>query len=92
MTTKEVGIRSTPLEDLYIILADAEDLEGMVANDPGAQRIITEIQINPLVGWIWYGGIVLTIGSLIALWPAAEVRKRTAAAAKAAEEPVGAAV
>ncbi|MGD2121940.1 MAG: heme lyase CcmF/NrfE family subunit [Gemmatimonadota bacterium] len=87
MTTKEVGIRSTFLEDLYIILADAEDLEGIVNNDPGAQRIVAEIQVNPLVGWIWYGGIVLTIGSLIALWPAAEVRKRSAA--PVSEEPAG---
>ena len=89
MTTKEVGIRSTFLEDLYIILADAEDLDGIIQNDPGAQRIVAEIQVNPLVGWIWYGGIVLTIGSLIALWPAAEVRKRSASTVT--EDPVGAA-
>jgi cytochrome c-type biogenesis protein CcmF len=86
MRSTEVGIRSTPLEDLYIILADAEDLEGIIANDPGAQRIVAEIQVNPLVGWIWYGGIILTIGSLIALWPAAEVRKRSAVTV--AEDPV----
>ena len=54
--TTEVGIRSTPLEDLYVILADVEDIEGIVANDPGAQQIVAEVQVNPLVGWIWYGG------------------------------------
>jgi cytochrome c-type biogenesis protein CcmF len=72
----EVGIRSTPLEDLYVILADVEDFEGMVGNDPNAQRIVVQVMVNPLVGWIWYGGVVLTIGSLIALWPAAEARRR----------------
>jgi cytochrome c-type biogenesis protein CcmF len=72
----EVGIRSVFLEDLYVILAEVEDLEGIINNDPGAQRIVAEVQVNPLVGWIWYGGVILTIGALIALWPAAEVRRR----------------
>jgi cytochrome c-type biogenesis protein CcmF len=94
----EVGIRSTPLEDLYVILGDVEDFEGIVNNDPGAQRIVAEVQVNPLVGWIWYGGVVMTIGSLIALWPAAEVRRRagegaqgsTAGVAEPVAEPVSA--
>jgi cytochrome c-type biogenesis protein CcmF len=72
----EVGIRSTPVEDLYVILADVEDFEGMVGNNPDAQRIVVQVMVNPLVGWIWYGGVILTIGSLIALWPTAEVRRR----------------
>ncbi len=88
MSTKEVGVRSTLLEDLYVILAEAEDFEGIVANDPGAQRIIVEVQVNPLVGWIWYGGVILTIGALIGLWPAAEVRKRpTSQSAGDSEKP-----
>jgi cytochrome c-type biogenesis protein CcmF len=79
----EVGIRSTPLEDLYVILADVEDFEGIVANDPDAQRIVAEVQVNPLVSWIWYGGVIITIGSLIALWPTAEVRRRAGEEAEA---------
>ena len=82
----EVGIRSTPMEDLYVILADVEDFEGVVANDPGAQRIVVQVMVNPLVPWIWYGGIVITIGSLIALWPAAEaVRRRRTLVAEGGE-------
>ena len=76
MPSTEVGIRSTPLEDLYVILAEVADSEGVVANNPDAQRIIAEVQINPLVGWIWYGGVILTIGSLIAMWPTADVRRK----------------
>jgi cytochrome c-type biogenesis protein CcmF len=75
----EVGIRSTPAEDLYVILADVEDLQGMMGNDPDAQRIVVQVMVNPLVGWIWYGGVILTVGSLIALWPAAEAKRRSAA-------------
>jgi cytochrome c-type biogenesis protein CcmF len=77
-TVTEVGIRSTPVEDLYVILADVEDFEGMVGNNPDAQRIVVQVMVNPLVGWIWYGGVIITIGSLIALWPGAEARKRAA--------------
>jgi cytochrome c-type biogenesis protein CcmF len=75
----EVGIRSTAVEDLYVILADVEDLEGMVSNDPDAQRIVVQVMVNPLVGWIWYGGVIITIGALVALWPAAEARRRSEA-------------
>ncbi|MEE8146153.1 MAG: heme lyase CcmF/NrfE family subunit [Longimicrobiales bacterium] len=66
----EVGIYSTPLEDVYVILANADDLvAGAYENDPRAQRATFEFKINPLVGWIWYGGLVLTIGALITMWP-----------------------
>ena len=82
----EVGIRSTPLEDLYVILADVEDFEGIIANDPDAQRIVAQVMVNPLVGWIWYGGVIITIGSLIALWPAAEIRKRVGVVAESSQE------
>jgi len=85
-TVTEVGIRSTPLEDLYVILADVEDMEGVVANDPDAQRIVAQVMVNPLVGWIWYGGVIITVGALIALWPGVEVRGRSKAAAT--PEPV----
>ncbi len=79
----EVGIRTTPLEDLYLILADVEDFEGVVANDPDAQRIMVQVMLNPLVAWIWFGGVVLTIGCLIALWPSPEVvRRREVSAAE----------
>ena len=68
----EVGIRSTPLEDLYVILESVEDLQGMVRNEAGSQRATLKVLVNPLVGWIWYGTILLTVGTLIALWPGQE--------------------
>ena len=83
----EVGIRSTPMEDLYVILADVEDFDGIVANDPDAQRIVVQVMVNPLVPWIWYGGVIITIGSLIALWPAAEVVRRRRVLAVEEESP-----
>jgi len=68
----EVGIRSTLLEDLYVILESVADLQGMARNEAGSQRATIKVLVNPLVGWIWYGCIVLTVGTLIALWPGQE--------------------
>jgi cytochrome c-type biogenesis protein CcmF len=55
----EVSIRSNWREDVYVTLA-AYDGQGGVT----IQAII-----NPLVSWIWAGGIVLTIGAVVGLLP-----------------------
>jgi cytochrome c-type biogenesis protein CcmF len=44
---------------------------------PATFRII----VSPLVTWIWIGGLIVVVGSLIALWPApASARRRVSAA------------
>ncbi|MBI4540433.1 MAG: heme lyase CcmF/NrfE family subunit [Gemmatimonadetes bacterium] len=83
--TTEVGIRSTPLEDLYLILAAVDDVQGVVQNDPKAQRATFRILVNPLVSWIWYGGLLMTLGALIAVWPESR-RERSIAAAPGGRE------
>ena len=55
----EVAIRSTLLEDLYVILV-GWDQNGLTA---------FKVLVNPLVNWIWIGGVVLALGGLIAFWP-----------------------
>jgi cytochrome c-type biogenesis protein CcmF len=64
----EVAIRSTPIEDLYLILAS---WEGDVAN--------FKFIVNPLVMWIWIGGWVILLGSIVAYWPDARERQRAEA-------------
>jgi cytochrome c-type biogenesis protein CcmF len=54
-----VGIRTTPIDDLYVVLAGWEA-------DGSASFMVF---VNPLVIWIWLGGIVCVAGALIALWP-----------------------
>jgi cytochrome c-type biogenesis protein CcmF len=66
MPTSEVGLRMTPIEDVYVVLNGWEDR--------GATATFT-IYINPLTMWMWIGGIFLAIGTLIAMWPH-PVRKR----------------
>jgi cytochrome c-type biogenesis protein CcmF len=55
----EVAIKSTPVEDLYVILL------GWDSDESAALKVL----VNPLVMWIWIGGGVLTVGGLIAFWP-----------------------
>lgn len=55
----EVAIRSTLLEDLYLILIGWDE-DGTTA---------FKVLVNPLVNWIWIGGVVFVIGGLIAFWP-----------------------
>jgi cytochrome c-type biogenesis protein CcmF len=69
--TTEVGIRSSFLEDLYVILSDVRDINGAVQNNPGAQTATFTFIVNPLVNWIWFGGMIVAMGGLIGLWPSA---------------------
>jgi len=47
-------------EDIYLVLGD-------FARD-GSQATI-KLQVNRLVSWIWIGGVVLTLGALLAILP-----------------------
>ncbi len=64
----EVAIRSTPAEDLYLIL-----------NSWTSTNASFKLVINPLVSWIWVGGYLLLMGALIAFWPDAKEKRREAA-------------
>ncbi|NOZ55573.1 MAG: hypothetical protein GXO73_02125, partial [Calditrichaeota bacterium] len=55
----EVDIRSRLHEDLYFILASFEE-DG---------RATIQVLVNPLTLWIWIGGILLALGSILALLP-----------------------
>jgi len=28
-----------------------------------------EVNINPLIGWLWIGGTIMVLGALLAIWP-----------------------
>jgi cytochrome c-type biogenesis protein CcmF len=56
----EVGIRSDLLEDVYVVYAGSPD---------GTERASYSLLINPLVGWFWIGGAILTLGGLLTMWP-----------------------
>ena len=71
----EVAIRTTALEDLYVILA------GWTQDGTASFKVL----INPLVVWIWIGGALLLLGGAIAMWP--ETRAQTVPVVQDSLEP-----
>ncbi|MGH9606322.1 MAG: heme lyase CcmF/NrfE family subunit [Terracidiphilus sp.] len=76
-----VAIHSLPQWDLYVVY------EG---TNPGTGRPIIKAFLNPLVGWIWFGLVIIVFGTFIALAPslnpAAAALK--VSVARAVQEPV----
>lgn len=68
----EPSILSMLREDLYVVL-------GGVVN--GTEQAVFRFTINPLVWWVWYGGMVVALGGLVVMWPGggAPAVKRTQA-------------
>jgi len=65
-----VAIRSSPREDVYIILSEwGED-----------GRATIRVLIHPLVSWLWAGGAVLALGALFAAFPERQHRMAAATA------------
>jgi len=66
--TTEVAIRSTLVDDLYVILAQ-HDEDG---------RATFKVLINPLLVWMWIGGFVLAGGAIVVMWPDKREQRRLA--------------
>lgn len=64
------GIRSTPVEDLYLIPSNFNS-DGSVA---------LRMSINPLAMWLWISGPIFLLGTVVALWPAPVVERSIARA------------
>ena len=62
LASTQAAIRSTPIEDLYII-------PGELLEDG---RAIFRVFVNPLVMWMWVAGPLLLLGVTVALWPQRE--------------------
>ncbi len=57
--TTEVSIRSTLIEDLYIIMPGITEYE----------EITLSVTVNPLLAWIWVGSTIMVLGGLLAIIP-----------------------
>src|SRR5215813_6312164 len=55
-----VAIYSTWKEDLYVVFAGI---------DPETKEPVIHAFLNPLVKWIWFGGVVVVFGTIVALLP-----------------------
>ncbi|MCP4674666.1 MAG: heme lyase CcmF/NrfE family subunit [Deltaproteobacteria bacterium] len=59
--TSEVVIRTGLFEDLFLILGEGNPVQGWA---------VIRAVVNPMVVWIWVGGLILVIGTLITMIPA----------------------
>ncbi|MEE8046746.1 MAG: cytochrome c-type biogenesis CcmF C-terminal domain-containing protein [Dehalococcoidia bacterium] len=67
MASVRSGIRSTVIEDLYVIPRDFLP-DG---------RISLAVSINPLAWWLWASAPFFILGTMVALWPQAAVERRS---------------
>ncbi len=56
----EPAIRSGLREDVYIVFAGSVD---------DTEEAVYRLTLNPLVWWIWYGGVILVVGAVVTMWP-----------------------
>jgi cytochrome c-type biogenesis protein CcmF len=53
--------RSTFAEDLYLVLSGFSELK--------ENRATLKVLVRPMVVWIWLGGLVVALGTIVAIWP-----------------------
>jgi len=69
------SVRTGLREDLYLTLVSSPNEDG---------RVTLGVQVNPLVLWLWTGGGIMALGTVVALLPA---RRRSAVAPELAVAP-----
>ncbi|HBH03615.1 MAG TPA: hypothetical protein DDZ42_17130 [Candidatus Rokubacteria bacterium] len=67
-------MRVSLVEDVYVILSGFSDV--------GRRQATLKLLVRPMVAWIWLGGLVLALGTLVTVWP---LRLAVASRAGAAE-------
>ena len=58
----EVGILESLKQDVYLVFTGALDKDTAAVH----------INFNPLVWWVWFGGIMMAFGGLVVMWPQAK--------------------
>jgi hypothetical protein len=62
-------VRPSVVADVYLTLVDASAADG---------RATIRVVIEPLVSWLWIGGAVMALGTVLALFPGRARRRPTA--------------
>jgi cytochrome c-type biogenesis protein CcmF len=60
VTQTMVALQSSPLHDLYVVYA---------GRSPDTNQPVIHAYLNPLVKWIWFGGIIVVLGTILAMLP-----------------------
>jgi cytochrome c-type biogenesis protein CcmF len=56
----EAAIWSGLREDVYVVYAGSVE---------GTEEAVYRFTLNPLVWWVWFGGVLLVLGGIVTLWP-----------------------
>jgi len=56
--TTSVAIRTNAIEDLYIVLTNYD-------NKTASFLLV----VNPMVVWLWIGGLIVLVGTIFTMWP-----------------------
>ncbi|MBI2974471.1 MAG: heme lyase CcmF/NrfE family subunit [Deltaproteobacteria bacterium] len=75
-TIAEVDLFVKPLKDIYLAL-------GGISDDENSAEVV--LTINPLISFVWLGGLVMIIGTILAILP---VKKRPDNREQIAEEEI----
>jgi cytochrome c-type biogenesis protein CcmF len=73
VTETMVAIQTSPLRDLYVVYA---------GRSPESGNPVIHAYLNPLVKWIWFGGLIVVLGTGLAMIP----NRRAALVLRAAEQ------
>ncbi len=65
--SSEVAIARKLQHDLYVVYAGSNE---------DRTRAIVQAYLNPLVAWVWIGGIVMILGTFVSMLPALRTRGR----------------
>ena len=60
VTETIVAVESSPLRDLYVVYSGVS---------PDTNQPVIHAYLNPLVKWIWFGGIIVVLGTGLAMLP-----------------------
>ena len=58
--TTEVSMLHTIRDDLYLVVGSI---------NPDTKVATLQIHLNPFVGWIWFGAVILVLASILCMWP-----------------------
>ena len=61
LPTTEASIYHTPWEDLYISMGE------MLGDDLATSSWLIRVYYRPLMGWVWYGSILMALGAFLSL-------------------------
>ncbi len=60
--------RSTLSDDLYVILSGFSEVQ--------QNQATLKVLVRPLLAWMWIGGVVIVLGTIVAVWPVRQKGER----------------